>query len=123
MATKQNWVTVVMSIVVSLMIAIGAVLKIIKLRKILLDFSKLGVVQYTQILGIFELICLALLLYKKTMKVGFLLLCSYFGGAIATHLSHNEMFLQPAFLLACVTVSVFLRDKTVFYSPPNPTAG
>jgi len=123
MTTKKNWGTIVISIVVSLMIAIGGILKIIKVRKIQVDFTRLGVAQYTQILGIFELICLGLLLYRKTMKVGFLLLCGYLGGAMATHLSHNDMFLQPAFLLACICLSVFLRDKTVFLPTSNPTGG
>ncbi len=116
MSTRgKNIFAIVVSAIVTLIIAIGAVLKILKLPAIIADFSKLGVAQYTQVLGISELIFLLLFLYRKTMKVGFILLCAYFGGAMATHLSHNQMFLQPAvpFLLICF--SVFLRDKTIFY--------
>src|SRR5215467_1715186 len=87
--------TVIITTIAALMMVIGAFLKILKQRAIVADFSRLGVGQYTQLLGVFELIFLALLLYRKTMKIGFLLLCGYFGGAMATHLSHNDMILQP----------------------------
>ncbi|HEX4849661.1 MAG TPA: hypothetical protein VFV08_02590, partial [Puia sp.] len=61
-------------------------------------------------------ILLALLLYRNTMKIGFILMCGYFGGAMATHLSHNDGIIQPLVPLLLICLSVFLRDKTVFYS-------
>jgi hypothetical protein len=79
----------------------------------------LGVGEYTQMLGISELILLGLLLYPKTMRIGFFLLCGYFGGAMATHLSHHDMFLAPAVPLFFICLNVFLRDKYLLKPSSN----
>jgi len=97
------------------MLAGGAIAKILKVSYIQNDFEKLGVGAYTQLLGFCELIFLALLLYPRTMNWGFFLFCSYLGGAMATHLSHGEAFLQPMAPLVLIYLNVFLRDKTIFY--------
>ena len=101
------------------MVGGGAVAKIIKADKITDDFTKLGVNAYTQILGVLEIILLILLFYPRTMRIGFFLLCSYFGGAIATQLSHNGMFLLPAVPLFFIWLNVFLRDKYFFKPASN----
>jgi hypothetical protein len=100
-------------------VAGGAMAKILRIPAIQSDFDKLGVGAYTQVLGFFELFFLALLIYPKTMKWGFFLFCSYLGGAMATHLSHGEAFLQPAAPLLLIYLNVFLRDKTIFYPSSN----
>jgi hypothetical protein len=97
----------------------GAIAKILKIEKIKDDFTRLGVGEYTQMLGVAELILLFLLLYPKTMRVGFFLICCYFGGAMATHLSHQDMFLQPAVPLFFIWLHVFLRDKYLFKPPTD----
>jgi len=123
MATSRNKIiTIAVLILVLVINGIGAILKILKFPAVVDDFSKLGVGQYTQILGIVELILLSLFLYRKTMRIGFMLLCGYFGGAMATHHSHNQMFLQPAVPLLLICLSVFLRDRTIFYPTANHTA-
>jgi hypothetical protein len=118
-ASSKKIVSITITTIMTLIIAIGAILKILKLPAIMVDFSRLGVAQYTQFLGVIELIFLALVLYRKTMKIGFILLCGYFGGAMATHLSHNQMITQPLVPLLIICLSVLLRDKTVFYPTPN----
>jgi hypothetical protein len=116
--TKRT-IIIINSSIVSLMIGGGAVTKIIKIEKITDDFTKLGVNAYTQMLGVLEIILLALLFYPRTMRIGFFLLCCYFGGAIATQLSHNGMFLLPAVPLFFIWLNVFLRDKYLFKPSSN----
>jgi hypothetical protein len=112
----KRMLTIILTIVLSLMITAGAIAKIIKEQSVIASFSKLGVAEYTQTLGVIELVFLALFLYPGTMKIGFLLVCSYLGGAIATHLSHGTIDLKPAILLTLIWISVYLRDKSVFRS-------
>jgi hypothetical protein len=111
--------TIVVDIIVLLMVGGGAVAKIIKVPKIVSDFTKLGVGDYTQMLGFTELILLGLLLYPKTMRFGYFLMCGYFGGAIATHLSHADNPFLPVPPLLFATISVILRDRKFF----TPTSG
>ena len=112
-------IAIINTSIVCLMIGGGAVAKIIKLPGIVKDFSKLGVGNYVQILGLAELIFLGLLLYPKTIRLGYLLFCGYFGGAIATHLSHDSNPLPPVLPLLFITLSVMLRNKLFFYSTSN----
>ena len=111
--------TIVVDVVVLLMVAGGALIKILKVQKIVADFTKLGVGSYTQILGFTEIALLVLLLYPKTMRFGYFLLCGYFGGAIATHISHGDNPVTPIIPLLFVTLSVILRDRKFFM----PTSG
>ena len=116
MSTRtKTIITTISTVVVTVVLAGGAIAKIVKLPNIQNDFEKLGVGAYTQLLGFSELIFLALLLYPRTMNWGFFLFCSYLGGAMATHLSHGEAFLQPMAPLLLIYLNVFLRDKTIFY--------
>lgn len=112
-------IIIINSVIVGLMIGGGAIAKIVKAEKITDDFAKLGVSAYTQVFGVLEIIFLILLFYPKTMRIGFILLCSYFGGAIATQLSHNGMFLLPVIPLFFIWLNVFLRDKYFFKSASN----
>ena len=123
MTNKAKRVIIIInSIIISLMVGDGAIAKIIKVEKVLDDFTKLGVNAYIQILGVVEIFFLILLFYPKTMKIGFYLLCCYFGGAIATQLSHHGMFLLPAVPLFFIWLNVFLRDKYFFKSPSGQVA-
>ena len=120
MTNKTRRIIVVAnSIIVSVMVGGGAIAKIIKAEKITDDFTKLGVDAYTRMLGTLEIILLILLFYPKTMRIGFFLLCAYFGGAIATQLSHHGMFLLPAIPLFFIWLNVFLRDKYLFKPASN----
>src|SRR5690349_6434133 len=48
-----------------------------------------GVGPYRIALGLAEIVFAALFAFPKTMKLGFILLASYFAGALATELSHH----------------------------------
>ena len=115
----RKTITIINTSIVTLMLGGGAIAKIIKVEKVVEDFTKLGVGDYVQILGITELILLALLLNSKTMRYGYLLLCGYFGGAIATHISHGDNPLMPIVPLIFVTLSVVLRDRKFFSAKTN----
>ena len=75
---------------------------------------KAGVGDYYRGLGLLKLIFLGLYLYPRTFRLGFLLLCCFFGGAMATLLSHQASILPPAVPLVVLWVATYLRDRSIF---------
>ena len=63
---------------------------------------------YTTI-GVVELTCLILFVIPRTGVLGTMLLASYMGGAIATHVEHNISIIAPSILLTFVLVIAFYR--------------
>lgn len=61
------------------------------------------------ILGIIEVISVILFLYPRTAILGLLLLSSYLGGAIATHLQHGQDILFPAAFEAIIWIAAVIR--------------
>jgi hypothetical protein len=48
------------------------------------------------------------------MKICFLLLTVYYGGAIAVELSHENIFIFPALILTVIWIAGFIRDASIF---------
>lgn len=65
-------------------------------------------------LGVIELVSTALFLVPGTTVLGLLLLASYLGGAIATHLQHGQSMVLPAAIEAWVWATAFVRMPTLF---------
>jgi hypothetical protein len=61
------------------------------------------------LLGIIEILSVALFLYSRTGLLGTLLLSSYFGGAIATHLQHQQGIAFPIAIEAFVWIAAVIR--------------
>src|SRR5713226_1815622 len=47
-------------------------------------------------IAVLEILSAVLFLVPLTRSIGLLLASAYMGGAIATHLQHNQPFIQPA---------------------------
>ena len=65
-------------------------------------------------LGLMEIAFAILFIFPKTMRIGFILLCCYFAGAMATELSHDGSMLNPGIPLTLIWITAFLRDKSLF---------
>ena len=61
------------------------------------------------ILGMIEILSVMLFLYPRTGILGTLLLSSYFGGAIATHLQHQQDILFPMAIEALIWITAIIR--------------
>ena len=96
-------------------IVMGAVMKIIMAAPLVEIYSRIGLLEYLRILGIAEILLVALFLYPRTMKIGFLLLTGFYGGAMATEFSHGSVFIFPAIILALVWVAAALRNPSIFF--------
>lgn len=62
-----------------------------------------------RVLGIIELSSVLLFLWPRTSLLGTLLLTAYLGGAIATHLQHQQGILFPTGLEALVWIAATSR--------------
>lgn len=67
-----------------------------------------------RLLGVIELGSAALFLVPRTSVVGLLLLASYMGGAIATHLQHGQSVVFPAAIEAWIWATAFVRLPGLF---------
>lgn len=83
--------------------------------------SGLGGASNVVILGLLELVSVALFLYPKTGVVGALLLIAYMGGAIATHLTTGQDMLPVIAIQIVIWVTSVLcypeLGQRLFNSP------
>jgi len=107
------------TVLASLIIASTASMKLAAIPPLVEIYSKIGLLSWMQGLGIFELLFLTLFLLPRTLKLGFLLLTAYFGGAMAVEISHGTMFIIPGAILTLIWIAAYLRDTTIFISIQN----
>src|SRR5258708_15949214 len=72
-------------------------------------------------IGILELLSGLLFLLPGTRSAGLLLVSSYLGGAIATHLPHGEPMLPPSIVLPPLWLAACLPPPALFWTAPPPT--
>jgi hypothetical protein len=106
-------ISIVLMVIPSAMLILSAIMKLIHAQAIVDGFSKSALIDYITLIGIIELASVALFLIPKTTKLGFLLLCSYLGGAIAVELAGGQAP-SAAIFLAIIWISVYLRNKLMF---------
>ena len=68
-----------------------------------------------------EILSAALFLIPATRSIGLLMVSAYMGGAIATHVVHDQPAIQPAFVLAIFWLGAWLRHPEVLWSLFRPT--
>ena len=98
-----------------LMLGIGGLLKLMKHPGIVQQMVPLGVGQYLPVLGAMEIVFGVMYVLPPTMKVGFLFASCYFGGAIATELSHNALKINPFVPIVLLWICAFIRDRSIFF--------
>ena len=106
-------ISIVLMVIPSLMLTMSAFMKLSGAEEIVKGFSKIGLLQHLTWIGIIEIISVILFIYPKTRKIGFLLLCSYLGGAMSIELAGGQPPMAAVFI-AVLWISVFLRDKMMF---------
>src|SRR5258708_10456787 len=67
-------------------------------------------------IGILELLSGLLFLLPGTRSAGLLLVSSYLGGAIATHLQHGEPILPPSIVLTVLWLGAWLRHPVIVWN-------
>ena len=67
-------------------------------------------------IAVLEIVSAVLFLIPLTRSGGLLLVSSFMGGAIATHLQHGEPIVQPSFVLLLIWLGTWLRHPVIFRS-------
>lgn len=106
-------ISIVLMAIPALMLTMSAIMKLIGAEQVVQGLTKAGLGNYITLFGVIELVSVALFIYPKTHKVGFLLLCSYLGGALSIELAGGQPPMATIFLIL-IWVGVYLKDKTVF---------
>jgi hypothetical protein len=104
---------------VTLIITLGAGMSLAGTNQMAEFSSKLGLLPYMKILGIAEIAFVVLFMWPRTMKIGFLLLTAFFGGAMAVELSHGNVFIAPAIILSLVWIAAYVREPSIFKTIPD----
>jgi hypothetical protein len=113
-------ITIVVTALAVLMVMFSGTMKLIGGKEVIDSFAKLGVAKYLTLLAVMEISFAAIFAFPKTMKIGFILLCCYFGGAIATELSHGAT-LNAITPMVLIWIAAFLRDRSIFLPEPVPS--
>lgn len=118
MKTKKI-ITTALLFLTTIMIVSSGFLKAINFQWSVAGLEKFNLPNAATVLGLMEMTFAILFVFPKTMRIGFILLCCYFAGAMATELSHDGSMLNPGIPLALVWVTAFLRDKALFFGTDN----
>jgi DoxX-like protein len=106
----------------SLMLIVSAGAKFAHIPRITTDLGAMGFDGGKLVfIAILEVLGALLFLVPATRSVGLLLLSSFMGGAIATHLQHGHSIIQPAFVLFLIWVGAWLHHPQVLWSLPLTT--
>jgi len=106
------WAGRVVSAVPVLMLAVSAVMKLMRTPQVLEGWGKFGYPQGALLaIGVVELLCAVLYAIPGTAALGAILVTGYLGGATATHVRLGEAaFVAPVVLGILAWGGLFLRD-------------
>ena len=115
-AKTKNIMGWVLSGLIGLMLGASAVDKIIGSGHAIHMGASFGLSAGTySLMGIIEILSVVLYLYPRTGILGTLLLSSYLGGAIATHLQHQQNIIFPMVIEAFVWITAIIRFRELTY--------
>ena len=121
MAPRSNRIVdIIATAIPCALVLMSATVKFTLGEQVVQGFTALGVIQYLPILGMAELSFALLFVFRKTMKLGFILLSCYFAGAMATELSHGMAPVSPTVTLSIIWIGAFLRDRSIFLPAVQP---
>ena len=115
MNLNTTW-SIIITAIPALIILASGLAKLSGSKQVVEALSKVGVLQYIQVLGIAEILFAALFVIPATNSIGFILLACYFSGALAADLSHGSKILPPVLILALLFVAQYLANPTMFFN-------
>jgi hypothetical protein len=111
MRDKLVWVGRVISGLLSLLLAVSAVMKLVGGADVMEGMAHLGLPASLIIpLGVLEISCVAIYMVPATSIVGAILLTGYIGGAILAHLRIGEPIFMQIALGVGIWLGLYLRE-------------
>jgi hypothetical protein len=114
MHLSTTW-SVIITAIPALLIVVSGFLKLSGSKQLVEALTKAGVVQYTQLLGIAEIVFAVLFVIPATNSIGFILLVCYFSGALATDLSRGSKIAAPLIILVVLFIVQWLVNAEMFF--------
>jgi len=109
---KVVWIGRVISVLVSLLFAMSASMKLLGVVGVAEGMAHLGLPDsLIKPLAILEISCVVIYLIPATSVLGAILLTGYIGGAICTHMRVGDPFLLQIALGICVWLGLYLREN------------
>src|SRR5262249_23739916 len=96
------------------LLLMSATMKLVQPQMVVETMGKWGLGSWILVIGAGELTSTLLFLVPRTFVLGLLLLSAYLGGAIVTHMQHDESFAGPAVFLVLLWVAAGLRWPELF---------
>ena len=117
-STRTRWAGRILSGIAALLLLLDTTVKLVGVKEAVEGTVQLGFApHHLLIIGLIEVVCLALYLVPRTAPLGAVLWTGYFGGAVATHLRlDNPLFthiLSPIYVAALIWGGLYLRDARV----------
>lgn len=117
-STKSRYAGIAMSGLAVLFLTFDLVMKFLVTPEAVQATTELGwQMHQIPMLGMIEIVCLALYVIPRTAPLGAILWTGYLGGAIATHLRVENPLLThtifPIYVAACIWGGLYLRDARV----------
>lgn len=108
-----SWILVIILSIIFLFSALG---KIFGAEQVTDMFTMFGLSDWQLMIGLGLLISTILFLIPTTFSLGVLLLSSFWGGAIATHMIDGSSFATALIFLVLVWVTAYIRNPSMFYN-------
>src|SRR6516164_937275 len=109
-----RWAGTIMSALPALFLLFDAAMKLVKPTFVVEATVKLGYYESVIVpLGVVLLVCTVLYLVPRTSVLGAILLTGYLGGAVATHVRHEDSMFEilfPVIFGALLWGGLVLRD-------------
>lgn len=100
----------VLTIGLGLLFTMSAFMKLTQNETAIAQAALFGIDANTYLLiGVIEIISLILFIIPRTAIIGTLLLIAYLGGAIATHLQHQDSVIVPVIVQIVLWITAFIR--------------
>lgn len=104
----------VLTAILGALFIMSATLKLTQNETAVAQAAALGIPATTyQLIGLVEIVSFLLFIYPRTGMVGALLLIAYMGGAIATHLQHQQPVAMPIAIEILLWITAALRFPEV----------
>jgi len=100
----------VLTIILAFLFIMSASMKLTQNETAVAQASTFGIDATTYLfIGIIEIISLILFIIPRTGIIGTLLLAAYLGGAIVTHLQHQEPIAMAVIIQVILWITAFIR--------------
>jgi len=104
-----------------LVLLASATAKLAQIPKVVTELGAMGVHgNNVTFIAMLEVISALLFLLPATRSAGLLLVSSFLGGAIATHLEHGQPVIQPSVVLILIWLGTWLRHPEILWSLNRP---